>query len=530
MDAANTEDMLQTDIPEDKPELSLMDGFKASLPTPRKKRKGSSLLKEPLLLQNGTVGRRSGRKSLAEIPSEDVAEFIEERDSIMKEQDTVRIRKALAVSDIKEIESKIATLEKMKKSLQADITKYTEQHLSLDDELDAVNERISALGKDVPSTPSKIRKPRHSMTNTPIPEVNEDVASGGRITTFKAHDTAIIALDFDLPHGTLVTATVDETPQVWDLSNGYCLGTLVGHRAPIRCLQVEETTAVTGANDSTVKIWDLNNVGSIVEGDGPLTRSLEGHTGNVTCLYFSGKTLATGSTDKTIRQWDMSTGQCVQAMDVLWAISSPSSARWQQPISPRGQSRMSMSASMPSLSSFTSAPGSVSDEYPFYNDYVGALQFWQFALASGTCDGAIRMWDMRTGQVHRTLIGHTGPVTALQFDEVNIVSGSLDKTVRIWDLRTGSVVETINFVPPQAADTLPDLSLPSSSAGVTCLQFDTRRVLAAVGDLRTVQTYNRTSMVKGSIGEHRQSVSWLRYQDEYLVTGGRDGDVGVWQM
>ena len=38
---------------------------------------------------------------------------------------------------------------------------------------------------------------------------------------------------------------------------------------------------------------------------------------------------------------------------------------------------------------------------------------------------------VRTGQAHRTLVGHTAPVTCLQFDELHIVSGSLDKTVRV---------------------------------------------------------------------------------------------------
>ena len=38
---------------------------------------------------------------------------------------------------------------------------------------------------------------------------------------------------------------------------------------------------------------------------------------------------------------------------------------------------------------------------------------------------------VRTGQAHRTLLGHTGPVTCLQFDELHIASGSLDKTVKV---------------------------------------------------------------------------------------------------
>lgn len=38
---------------------------------------------------------------------------------------------------------------------------------------------------------------------------------------------------------------------------------------------------------------------------------------------------------------------------------------------------------------------------------------------------------VRTGQAHRTLVGHTGPVSCVQFDEVHLVSGSLDKSIRV---------------------------------------------------------------------------------------------------
>jgi WD40 repeat protein len=41
---------------------------------------------------------------------------------------------------------------------------------------------------------------------------------------------------------------------------------------------------------------------------------------------------------------------------------------------------------------------------------------------------------VRTGQAHRTLIGHTAPVTCLQFDENYIISGGLDKTIRVGRL------------------------------------------------------------------------------------------------
>lgn len=89
--------------------------------------------------------------------------------------------------------------------------------------------------------------------------------------------------------------------------------------------------------------------------------------------------------------------------------------------------------------------------------------------------------SVRTGQAHRTLLGHTNPITCLQFDEMNIISGSLDKTIRvsfdcfflfanaeylqIWDVRTGGVSETLKYDHP-----------------VTALQFDSRKIIAATGE------------------------------------------------
>jgi hypothetical protein len=47
---------------------------------------------------------------------------------------------------------------------------------------------------------------------------------------------------------------------------------------------------------------------------------------------------------------------------------------------------------------------------------------------------------VRTGQAHRTLLGHTGPITCLQFDEIHIASGSLDKTLKVLIIAQYSMV------------------------------------------------------------------------------------------
>jgi WD40 repeat protein len=90
-------------------------------------------------------------------------------------------------------------------------------------------------------------------------------------------------------------------------------------------------------------------------------------------------------------------------------------------------------------------------------------------FSRGTCkilaDPSLACPTVRTGQAHRTLIGHTAPVTCLQFDEYHLVSGSLDKTVKVWDLRTGSIADTLKYEHP-----------------ITALQFDSRKIITAAGE------------------------------------------------
>jgi division protein 1 len=110
-------------------------------------------------------------------------------------------------------------------------------------------------------------------------------------------------------------------------------------------------------------------------------------------------------------------------MDILWAISHPSTT------APAGHL-----AAFPVAGTFAvPTPPYADGSWELYQDFIGAVQSWEYALVSGSGDGAVRMWDMRTGQAHRTLLGHTGPVTCLQFDEIHVVSGSLDKSVRVRD-------------------------------------------------------------------------------------------------
>ena len=266
-----------------------------------------------------------------------------------------------------------------------------------------------------------------------MPILHEHFEPGYPISELDAHSDAVTAIDFDFPFGTMVSAALDDTVKVWDLSSGRMAGSLEGHNASVRCLQIEDNIVATGSVDASIRLWDLSRArlpsrgnrfqrGEVEEDDDddmmppanmddcPIF-SLESHLGEVTALHFQGETLVSGSADKTLRQWDLVKGRCVQTLDVLWAAAQASA--------------------MTASSDPWRRTGRVPDASA---DFVGALQSFDAALACGTADGMIRLWDLRSGQVHRSLVGHTGPVTSLQFDDVHLVTGSLDRSIRVRKL------------------------------------------------------------------------------------------------
>jgi serine/threonine protein kinase len=62
-------------------------------------------------------------------------------------------------------------------------------------------------------------------------------------------------------------------------------------------------------------------------------------------------------------------------------------------------------------------------------------------LASGSADQTVKIWDMVTGKLLRTLEGHTAPVwsVVLSHDGKTLISGSQDRTINIWDVETGQI-------------------------------------------------------------------------------------------
>ncbi|XMA17864.1 hypothetical protein WAI453_010655 [Rhynchosporium graminicola] len=551
-------DELLANIPEHDNVYSLFQGFQATLPeSPDGKKHKRKISRGRKLLEDD--------KSDSDSPPS-IAKLKKEQGSLNHRLEMMGIRKNMASSEIREIDNKISNLNYMRKivldrlagleqeeaMMEHDILDVenrledaqeqlddaaafaeqskTEEEEDLDDPAMDASFMSESIYEKLPSEKSTPTRPKRHKTirRKSMPILHEHFEPGSNIRELRAHTDSITALDFDVPFGTIVTAALDDTVRVWDLNAGRCIGLLEGHTASVRALQVEDNIVATGSMDATIRLWDLskarydpqnnriNKDGE--EDDHPLAFgnpedeepepppgtmrdcplfTLEAHVDEITALHFKGDTLISGSADKTLRQWDLETGRCVQTLDVMWAAAQAS-------------------ATMGSSEGSWRQTGKLPDGSA---DFVGAVQVFDAALACGTADGMVRLWDLRSGQVHRSLVGHTGPVTCLQFDDVHLITGSLDRSVRIWDLRTGAIFDAYAYDAP-----------------ITSMMFDNRRIVTAAGE-DVVKVYDKTDgrhwdcgagVTAEEDGKTPSIVQKVRIKDGYLTEGRKDGIVGIW--
>ncbi|CEP16454.1 hypothetical protein [Parasitella parasitica] len=494
--------LLQADIPEANNPVTLFQGFASAYPSLAKTSKSPKRT------------RAKKRKPSADVKSEgqiremprSLTQIISEREKRVRDCDKLSMQKSSTANEIDQINIQINELLNKRKTLEQKWERLEEKDIQLQLIIDDLNDAIIDIeeGRSISGSASK-----SDRGNESDPE-DEDFESGTCFRTLQGHTDDVLCLDFNHPKGMLVSSSMDGTVKAWDLYRNRYLGNVEGHQGIVRCLHLNEASLLTGSDDHTIKQWDLSLIPppqqdfsgsslfsstpsspSLAAIDGSIvseTFTLEGHQGEVTALDANQTHAVSGSNDKTIREWDLETQQCLLTLDVMWASKNGGDSiveSWLDRAMNYGYAA---------------------------HDFVGALQFWEFALASGTSDGKIRMWDLRTGQAHRTLSGHSAPVTCLQFDQVHLVSGSLDKTIRIWDLRTGSVFDTLTYTTP-----------------VSSLQFNASKIVSS-GTSNAVDVYNRTSFQHSSLVGHKSHVNSIRFHNDVLASGGSDNVIKLWSL
>ena len=94
----------------------------------------------------------------------------------------------------------------------------------------------------------------------------------------------------------------------------------------------------------------------------------------------------------------MNTGQCILAMDILWAIAHPASTQsFYAPLSASGIAPGFIKGASAAAGVFSvPTPPYADGSWDMYDDFVGGLQIVYEGLISGSGDGVVRMWDSQS--------------------------------------------------------------------------------------------------------------------------------------
>jgi WD40 repeat protein len=66
-------------------------------------------------------------------------------------------------------------------------------------------------------------------------------------------------------------------------------------------------------------------------------------------------------------------------------------------------------------------------------------------LASGSVDQTIKLWEVSSGRLIRSLEGHSGHVYSVAFspDGKMLASGDLDQTIKLWEVSSGRLIRSL---------------------------------------------------------------------------------------
>jgi WD40 repeat protein len=293
------------------------------------------------------------------------------------------------------------------------------------------------------------------------------------LRTLKGHSQPVSSVAFSPDGKRLASGSWDETLKLWDAANGQEILTFKGHSGAVFCVAFgpDGKRLASGSSDRAIKLWDASS--------GQEVLTLKGHSGPVLSVAFSpdGKRLASGSDDHTLKLWDAASGQEILTLDFelraaaalldlahgLEILTFKGHSGWVSSVafSPDGKRLASGShygglklwdaASGQEILTLTGLSGPVYsvdfDSVDFDSVGVNSVAFSPDGkrLASGSFQGALKLWDAVSGQEILTFKGHSGRVDSVAFspDGKRLASGSHYGGLKLWDASSGQEILTL---------------------------------------------------------------------------------------
>ncbi|MCI0541135.1 MAG: hypothetical protein L0Z50_38525, partial [Verrucomicrobiales bacterium] len=275
----------------------------------------------------------------------------------------------------------------------------------------------------------------------------------------------------------IATAGDDQKIHTWSAHDGRAFGALSGHQAAVKVLAFAgEHRLVSGGDDRSAYIWDADAEWRLDRaiGTGDERSAI---VDRVNALRFTpdGKYLISGGGEPSrsgeLKIWRVSDGQLVQEFknvhsDVVFGIDLTADGKY---------------------------------------------------LASSAADKFIRVLELATGKILRSLEGHTHHVLSVSWkrDGRTLVSGGADNIVKVWDAFAGERKKNIE----------------GFNKEITSIYFvgDTDQALACSGDTSVRLVKENGDKVRSfEGGTDFLEAAAVTFDGSLVVAGGQDGVLRAW--
>lgn len=294
-----------------------------------------------------------------------------------------------------------------------------------------------------------------------------DLETGETLRVLRGHTRDVRALQFD--DAKLITGSMDRTLKIWNYRTGECIRTLEGHNEGIVSLNFDANILASGSVDASIKVWDFRTQTCF---------TLTGHKDWVNRVaVFQTTHLFSASDDTTVRLWDLTSRSCIREftghvgqVQCLQAFVPHHAGPSAGSSPPPNSELMARSSSF----NFNDSTEEQHLRHPLHIDTEEstALTEDQTAntaatsntasenadsetscalpsinsmphLITGSLDNTLKIWDISTGRIIKTLFGHLEGVWSVASDSLRLVSGAHDRTVKVWDKDSGRCLHTL---------------------------------------------------------------------------------------
>lgn len=244
------------------------------------------------------------------------------------------------------------------------------------------------------------------------------------------HQDVVFCANFNADGSRVITASADQTAQVWNVRTGDRIGIPLKHDGPVNFAEFSRDgrLVLTVSADQRVQIWE-------VETGLPKGKSLSSPD-QVYVATFSpdGSHFLTATGGGVAQVWDCATtdpvGSPLRHQDAVYAAS----------FSPDGSLLVTASGDTTAL--IWDISTSIPTIAPLRHQ--GAVYSCSFSpdgsrVITASSDTTARVWDVKSGQPLFPSLNHDRSVSTARFspDGSRVITASDDKTARIWNARTG---------------------------------------------------------------------------------------------